>query len=55
MRATVSDRPQTRGEELANTISRGIGFLLAVASLPILVGFAAQRGSAVDVVAKLFD
>lgn len=44
-------RPQTWGEELANTISHGIGFLLAVASLPVLVHFAAQRGSAVNVVA----
>lgn len=45
------ERPQTWGEELANTISHGIGFLLAVASLPVLVHFAAVRGSAVNVVA----
>ena len=30
-------RPQTRGEEIANALSHGLGFLLAVASLPILV------------------
>lgn len=30
-------RPQTLGEEIANAISHGIGFLLSVASLPILV------------------
>ncbi|MBI5258524.1 MAG: hemolysin III family protein [Burkholderiales bacterium] len=48
---TLADRPQTWGEELANTISHGVGFLLAVASLPILVHMAALRGSAVNVVA----
>lgn len=49
--AMTEERAQTWGEELANTISHGIGFLLAVASLPILVHFAAQRGSTVNVVA----
>jgi hemolysin III len=48
-------RPQTGGEELANAISHGIGFALAVASLPILVHLAMQRGSTADVVgASLF-
>jgi len=48
-------RPQTVGEELANALSHGIGFLLAVASLPILVHFAALRGSTASVVgASLF-
>lgn len=49
--AAAIDRPQTFGEELANTISHGLGFLLAVASLPILVVFAVRHGSAMDVVA----
>src|SRR5574337_1208051 len=44
------ERTQTFGEELANTLSHGLGFLLAVASLPILVSFAAQRGGAASVV-----
>jgi len=44
-------REQTCGEELANALSHGVGFLLAVASLPILVSHAAQRGSAANVVA----
>jgi hemolysin III len=49
------DRPQTRGEELANSLSHGIGLLLAVASLPVLVQAAARRGGAADVVgATLF-
>ena len=47
----VIDRPQTFGEELANAISHGLGFLLAVASLPILVVFGVREGSAIDVVA----
>ena len=46
-----AERPQTLGEEIANAISHGVGFLLAVASLPILVILAAERGSAVNVVA----
>jgi hemolysin III len=44
------DRPQSLGEEVANTISHGIGFLLAVASLPIVVVYAVQRGGTGDVV-----
>lgn len=44
-------RAQTVGEEIANSVSHGIGFLLAVAALPVLVHAAAQRGRAADVVA----
>ena len=44
------DRPQTVSEEIANALSHGLGFLLAVASMPILVWHAARRGAAVDVV-----
>lgn len=51
MKTLIADRPQTLGEEIANAVSHGIGFLLAVASLPILVHQAALRGSAFDVVA----
>lgn len=51
MKTLIADRPQTLGEEIANAVSHGIGFLLAVASLPILVHQAALRGSASDVVA----
>ncbi len=51
----TQDRPQTWGEEVANSLSHGIGCLLAVASLPVLVQFAAQRGGRVSVVgASLF-
>jgi hemolysin III len=44
-------RGQSLGEEIANAVSHGLGFLLAIASLPILVYHAAQRGTAVNVVA----
>jgi hemolysin III len=44
-------RPQSLGEEIANAISHGAGFLFAVAALPILVTAAAQHGAVVDVVA----
>lgn len=44
-------RHQTFGEELANALSHGAGFLLAVASLPILVHHAASTGHAGNVVA----
>ncbi len=47
----AAGRAQTLGEEIANAISHGLGCLLAIASLPILVHVAAQRGGAVDVVA----
>jgi hemolysin III len=44
------ERPQSVGEEIANAISHGIGFLLAVASLPILAVATVQRGGVADVV-----
>lgn len=48
----AAERPQTAGEEIANAISHGLGFLLAAASLPILVLQAA--GPAAVVGASLF-
>jgi hemolysin III len=45
------DRPQSLGEEIANAISHGVGFLLAVAALPLLVWQAARLGGAANVVA----
>jgi len=47
----IEERAQTLGEEIANAVSHGIGFLLAVASLPLLVMVAARHGTAVNVVA----
>ncbi len=45
----AADRPQTLAEEIANAVSHGLGFLLAVASLPVLVVFGAREGSAATV------
>ncbi len=44
-RTSTITRPQTRGEELANSISHGLGLLLAAAGLPVLVVRADQVGS----------
>ncbi len=41
---------QRRGEELANSLSHGVGLLLAVAATPILIMGAAHRGSTADVI-----
>jgi len=46
----VAKRAQTRGEELANALSHGAGFLGALAAIPILVVSAARQGDAADVV-----
>ncbi|HEX2010745.1 MAG TPA: hemolysin III family protein [Roseateles sp.] len=51
MTKKFEDRVQTLGEEVANAISHGLGFLLAVASLPILTWQAARLGSTLNVVA----
>ena len=48
---TAADRPQTLGEEIANAVSHGLGFLLAVASLPVGVVLASRQGDAGTVVA----
>lgn len=42
----TSCRPQSRGEEIANSLSHGLGLLLAVAGLPILVIRADHAGRA---------
>jgi hemolysin III len=40
-----SDRSQTLGEEIANSVSHGIGLALAVTAAPILIITAARAGS----------
>jgi hemolysin III len=42
--------PQTRREELANSLTHGLGTALAIAGLVLMVVFAAKRGTARDVV-----
>ncbi|MES1163550.1 MAG: hemolysin III family protein, partial [Rhizobacter sp.] len=45
------NRDQTGWEELANSISHGIGFLLAIASLPLLLAFSGPAVTAINIVA----
>jgi len=42
---TSARRAQTSGEEIANSISSGVGLLAALAGIPMLVGSALQRRS----------
>ena len=49
---TIS-RPQTWGEELANSLSHGLGLLLAIAGLPVLVLRADHVGSGYAVAGAL--
>jgi len=43
------EREQTRGEEIANSVSHGVGFLAAVAASPVLIFSAVQRGSSAGI------
>ena len=49
-RGNTKERVQTLGEEIANSVSHGIGFIAAVAATPYLVATAVNRGSAASVV-----
>jgi hemolysin III len=40
-------RPQSRGEEIANSVSHGVGLVTALVATPLLLG-AARRGNRVD-------
>ena len=42
----MNERPQSRGEEIANSVSHGIGFLLALVAFPVLVIATLRRGDA---------
>jgi len=44
-RSSTIARPQTPGEELANSLSHGLGLLLAIAGLPVLLVRADHVGS----------
>ena len=47
---TSSVRVQSTGEEIANSVSHGIGFLTAIAASPVLISDVAQQGGAMNVV-----
>ena len=42
----AAERPQSRGEEIANSVTHGVGALASLAALPFLVLAAAPRGAA---------
>ena len=46
----VKRTPQSRGEEIANSVSHGVGFAAALAAIPLLVVGAANRGGTGDIV-----
>ena len=48
---TSPDTQESRREEVANSISHGLGFVLAVAGAPLLIATAIRRGTLADVVA----
>jgi hemolysin III len=48
---TSPDTQESRREEVANSISHGVGFVLAVAGAPLLIATAIRRGTLADVVA----
>ena len=50
-RPASAAREQTAREELANSISHGIGFVLAIGSLPLLLAFSSPKISAINVLA----
>jgi len=47
----IAERDQTGWEELANSLSHGVGFLLAIASLPLLLAFSTPAPGAMNIVA----
>jgi hemolysin III len=52
--ATGGHRPQSPGEEIANSVSHGIGFLALLAAMPLLAGSALRHGTAALVGALAF-
>ena len=53
-RSTGTHRPQSLGEEIANSVSHGVGFLAALVALPVLVLGALPHGAAAVVGAVIF-
>mgnify|MGYP001257149061 FL=1 len=46
----MGERPQSFGEEIANSVSHGVGLLATVAATPVLIIAAVQRGVAEGIV-----
>ena len=47
----MTDRPQTRAEEIANAVSHGAGFVASVAVLPLVIMAAARQRDPADLAA----
>ncbi len=47
----LDERPQTLGEEIANSISHGVGLVAAIVAFPFVVMAAAARGSTSGIIA----
>jgi hemolysin III len=47
--SAMDDRPQARGEEIANSLSHGVGLIAALAGSPFLIRAAVERGDALVV------
>src|SRR6185295_4381907 len=45
----MNERPQSLGEEIANSVSHGVGFIAALAAAPILIVTTAKTGTSVNV------
>ena len=46
----LQERPQSRGEEIANSVSHGLGLLAALAAFPVLAIVAQQRGEVTGII-----
>jgi hemolysin III len=46
----MTQRPQSQGEEIANSVSHGVGLIAAVASAPILIATTVQTGTSTRVI-----
>jgi hemolysin III len=46
----LAERPQSLGEEIANSVSHGLGLLAGLAAFPVLVVVAQQRGTTAGIV-----
>jgi hemolysin III len=46
----MKERPQSQGEEIANSVSHGVGFVAAVASAPVLIATTVQTGTSANVI-----
>ena len=44
------ERPQSRGEEIANSVSHGVGLLLALAAFPVLAVSTPRRGDVTEII-----